>query len=268
MSWALIAGGSKGIGYSIAEALATRNYNLALVARNHSELLEAKNSLERRFHVNAEILECDLSSTESANLIFNWCLTKGLEINILCNTAGLGGSRDFLELPADELRTMIRTNLESPVILSLSLIPILKKNAPSYIMNIGSLAGFSPIPSKNIYSSTKSAIHFFSYSLRQLLKSFGISVSFLCPGPVFTKPAIERETIKQMGWAGKQMAVSVSRVGELAVRGMFAHKMLIVPGKFASVISGLLRILPHRLLSYIFYSVQKKNAGSSLQHKR
>jgi uncharacterized protein len=263
MSWALIAGGSKGIGFSVAQALAKRKYNLALVARNPDELLAAKNNLEDSFNIEAETLVCDLSSTESAGLIYNWCSTKGFEVNVLCNAAGMGGSKDFLELSADDLRAMIRTNLESTIALSLSLIPTLKKNAPAYILNIGSLAGFSPIPSKNVYSSTKSAIHFFSYSLRQLLKPNNISVSCLCPGPVFTKPSIEKETINQLGWAGKKMAVKVSDIGELAIRGMLAHKMLIVPGKFAFLISWLLRILPNRFLSYTFYSFQKKNSNNS-----
>lgn len=47
MSWALVAGGSKGIGFSIAEALAKRRYNLLLVARNHDDLILAKKILEK-----------------------------------------------------------------------------------------------------------------------------------------------------------------------------------------------------------------------------
>ncbi len=54
MSWALIAGGSKGIGFSIAEALAKRRYNLVLVSRNMAELQSAKDTLENRFNIKAE----------------------------------------------------------------------------------------------------------------------------------------------------------------------------------------------------------------------
>ena len=92
MSWALIAGGSKGIGIHIAEALAKRKYNLLLVARNPEELSEAKNKLEKSFQIRVEILSCDLSLPESAPLISDYCTSKGLDINILCNSAGLGGS--------------------------------------------------------------------------------------------------------------------------------------------------------------------------------
>ena len=257
MSWALIAGGSKGIGLGIAEALAKRKYNVLLVARNAGDLSYAKTDLENRFHIQVEILSCNLSLSESAAILSDFCSAKNLEINILCNAAGLGGSKDFPDLPLNDLRTMIRLNLESAVALSQTFIPLLRKNAPSYILNIGSMAGFAPIPTKNVYSSTKSAILAFSYSLRFLLKKDKISVSCLCPGPVFTKPAIKEETIKQLGWIGKQMAVEPSVVAELAVRGMLKHKMIIVPGKLAALISFFLRILSNRFLAYIFYSSGK-----------
>jgi short-subunit dehydrogenase len=266
MSWALIAGGSRGIGFSIAEALAKRQYNLVLVARNQTELISAKNRLEKFFKIKVEILPCDLSIAESADIIFEWCGANSLEINVLCNAAGMGGSKDFPELPLKDLRTMIRTNIESTMALCFSLIPLLKLNQPSFILNIGSLAGFSPIPIKNVYSSTKSAIHFFSYSLRSLLKSDNISVSCLCPGPVFTKPSIEKETIDQLGWIGRQMAVDTGTVGELAVRGMLSHKMLIVPGKFAKLVSYLLRILPAQLLTHLIYSGRKKKHMAYQKH--
>jgi short-subunit dehydrogenase len=258
MSWAVIAGGSKGIGIHIAAALARRKYNLLLVARNPGELSESKNRLENEFHIRIETISCDLSLPESANIISNFCDSGKLDVSVLCNAAGLGGSMDFPDLSLNDLRTMIRTNIESSMALCRLFIPQLKKHAPSYILNIGSMAGFAPIPAKNIYSSSKSALLFFSYSLKQQLKDHKISVSCLCPGPVFTKPSIEKETIKQLGWLGKQMAVTAATAGELAVKGMLRRKMIIVPGKLAAMVSFLLRIVPRRLLTHIFYSFRKQ----------
>jgi short-subunit dehydrogenase len=254
MSWALIAGGSRGIGLGIAIALAKRNTNLILIARNLQDLSAAKNNLEIRFSIQVEILSCDLSMPESAFMISDWCSTRGLEINILCHAAGIGGSTDFPDLPLTDLRTMIRLNLESAITLSLGLLPLLKKYKPSYLLNVGSMAGFAPIPIKNVYASTKSALLSFSYSLKYLLKEYNISVSCLCPGPVFTKPSIEKETIKQLGWLGKHMAMDATAVGEMAIRGMLNRKMIIVPGKLAAMVSFFLRIMPRGLLLKIFYS--------------
>ena len=258
MKWAIIAGGSKGIGYSIAEALAKRKHHLLLIARNDVELNNAKESLEKKFHIQVEILSCDLSSAESPAQIFKWCSANNRQINILCNAAGLGGSKDFPDLSGDELRSMVRTNVESPLTLMLTLLPMLKKNAPSYILNIGSMAGFAPIPIKSVYSSTKSALHFFSFSLKHMLKENKITVSCLCPGPVFTKSSIEQETKKQLGWLGSQLAIEPALVGELAVRGLFKGKMVIVPGKLAGMISFFLRRLPGPWSAQLYHALGKK----------
>jgi short-subunit dehydrogenase len=257
MSWALVAGGSKGIGFSIAEALAKRRYNLLLVARNHDDLILAKKILEKSYPVEVETLTCDVSRTESTIKIQDWCNDKRFNINILCNVAGSGGSADFPESSLNEVRTLISTNLESTITLSSILIPHLKANAPSYILNVGSLAGFAPVLIKSVYASAKSAVHSFSYSLRYILKPDKISVSCLCPGPVFTKPSIANETMKQMGWLGKHMAMDAGPVGELAVRALLRKKMIIVPGKLATLISYVLRILPDQFISYLIYSFRK-----------
>lgn len=249
MKWAFIAGGSKGLGFSIAKALAKRKYNVLLIARNQQELIVSKETLQGLYPIQVEILACDLSLPESADIIYKYAVNKDIEINILCNAAGLGGAKDFLNLPLNELRKMIRTNLDSSIALCFVLLPILKQSVPSYVLNIGSLAGFAPISIKSVYSSSKSALHFFSYSLRDLLKPYHISVTLACPGPIFTKPSVEKETIHKLGWFGKKMAVIPDEAGEVIVRALLKGKMIIVPGKLAKMVSYLLRLFPNGIIA-------------------
>ena len=115
------------------------------------------------------------------------------------------------------------------------------------------MAVFAPIPIKNMYSSTKSAVIFFSYALRYQLKNKNISVSCLAPGPVYTKPEIKTETRKQLGKFGDKMAVAPHRVGEIAVRRALKGRMITVPGFLANVMSGFLRLLPKRLSTAFYY---------------
>lgn len=250
--YALIAGGSKGIGYAIAEALAKRGYNLILIARHIDTLEVAKRKLESAYPIHVEVLVHDLSLDTSALEIARWCTEKNIQLKVLCNVAGLGGERDYLSVALDTVRYMVRLNVESCMALSYTLLPLLEKNAPSYILNVGSMAGLAPIPSKNIYAATKSAVVFFSYSLRYQLKKKNISVICLCPGPVFTKPSIEKDTRERLGWFGMKMAVSPKRLGEVAVRKTLKKRMLIVPGTLAKIISVVLRIVPKKLSTYIF----------------
>lgn len=251
-AYALVAGGSKGIGYAIADALARRGYNLVLIARHEQPLLVAQQKLETTYGIRAYILVNDLSREESAEEIAAWCEEKKLPLKMLCNVAGFGGSRDYLTLPLDSVRYMIRLNIESTVALTQTLLPLLERNAPSYILNVASMAGFAPIPIKNLYAATKSAVVFFSYSLRYQLKEKNISVSCLAPGPVFTKPEIERETKKRLGWLGMQMAVSPEKVGEVAVRKTLRGKPLIVPGLLPSVANAVQSVLPMRWMAAIY----------------
>ncbi len=252
MQTALIAGGSKGIGFAIAEALAKRKYNLVLIARDEKVLQNAKTLFEDRYKIQVEILSQDLSLHDSAKHVFNFCLSKNLNIDILCNVAGLGGAKDFLAVPLSETRYMIHLNVESVVALTHELLPLLRKSEHAHILNVASMGGFAPIPVKNAYSATKSAVILFSRGLRSQLKKENINVSCLCPGPVFTKPEIEKDTIEKMGWFGKQMAVPAERVGEIAVKRTLQKKFMIIPGFLTTMVSVFVRILPDALLVNIY----------------
>ena len=248
--WALISGGSRGIGYAIAAALAKRNFNLVLIARNEEALINAKNKLESDFFVLVEILVLDVSKENTAAMVASWCMEKNIPLKMVCNVSGIGGSADYLTNSLSESLYMLRLNTEPAVSLIYHLLPLLRKNQPSFILNVSSIAGFGPLTVKNIYSATKSAMIFFSYSLRYQLQKENISVSCLCPGPVFTKPSVEKETIHKLGWLGKHMAVAPDRLGEIAVARTFKKDMIIVPGFLAKTISLIIRSIPMRWLAY------------------
>ena len=262
VSYALITGGSRGIGYGIAEALAKRGYNLILLARHADMLLTAKNNLQSTYHVHVEVLVNDLSREESADEISQWCINRKIPLKLLCNVAGIGGAEDYLLASGDAMRYMVKLNVECCMTLTLLLLPLLEKNTPSYILNVSSMAGFVPIPIKNMYAATKSAIIFFSYSLRYQLKEKNVSVSCLAPGPVYTRPDIVKETKVQLGWLADKIAVKPKRVGEIAVRNTLRKRMIIIPGTLAKFISILLRILPKRAI-LAFYGRSRNNPMSS-----
>jgi short-subunit dehydrogenase len=250
--YALVAGGSKGIGYAIAEALAKRKFNLILIARHMDSLLATKHKLELSYGIHVQVLQHDLSREESAGEIAKWCIDRQIPLKVLCNVAGLGGERDYLSTSLDTVRYMVRLNIESAMALTYLLLPLLEKNAPAHILNVASMAGLAPIPSKNVYAATKSAVVFFSYALRYQLKEKRISVSCLAPGPVFTKPSIRENTREKLGWLGMQLAVPPKKVGEVAVRKTLRGRMLIVPGTLPQVMSFFIRILPRRWITAIY----------------
>src|SRR6478609_4903002 len=90
MNYALVTGASRGIGKSIAEELASKGNNLLLISRSEVALKELQQSIVQQYKVNVEYLAIDLSSVDSAELIYRWYTTKGYRINILVNNAGYG----------------------------------------------------------------------------------------------------------------------------------------------------------------------------------
>ena len=255
--YALIAGGSKGIGYALAEALAKRKFNLILIARHLDSLAAAKKKLETAYGIHVEDLALDLSKEYVADSIAKWCKDRDIPLRMLCNVAGFGGAKDYLSIPLDSVRYMIRLNIESTVALTYTLLPLLEKNSPSYILNVASMAGLAPIPVKNLYASTKSAVVFFSYALRYQLKEKNISVSCLAPGPVYTKPEIVKDTKEKLGWFGNVMEVPPKRVGEIAIQKTLEQKLLIIPGTTSKLTSIVIRILPRRMITSIYNKVGK-----------
>lgn len=259
-NYALVAGGSKGIGYAIAEALAKRGYNLILIARGADSLQSAKTKLESAYGVHVELLQIDLSREQSANEIATWCIQRDVHLKMLCNVAGYGGAHDYLSIPLDSMRYMVRLNIESAMALSMLLLPLLEKNSPSYILNVASMAGFAPIPVKNMYSATKSAVVFFSYSLRYQLRDKNISVSCLAPGPVFTKPEVVKDTKEKLGRFGMWMEVPPKKVGEIAVSKTLKGKLIIVPGFLAKISSIVIRVLPRRMVTAMYDRTARKRS--------
>lgn len=258
--FALVAGGSKGIGFAIAEALAKRKYNLILIARGQEALHSAKQKLESTYGIQVELMSQDLSKDDAAKKIGDWCNQNNLPLKMLCNVAGLGGDEDFGELSSDSLRYMIRLNLENPILLTNELLPLLEKNKPAHILNVASMAAFAPMPPKNIYAATKSGVLYFGYGLKYDLKKHkkGITVSTLAPGPVYTKPQIKETTRKQLGKFGDWMAVPPARVGEIAVRKTLKGRTLIVPGGWAHLTSVVLRALPSRWAAAVYSKLEKE----------
>ena len=97
--FALVAGGSKGIGFAIAEALALRRYNLILIARHHGPLMEAKKTLETKYNVQVEIMSYDLSQQASAPAIAGWCIENKIPLKMLCNVAGMAAQMITSKFP-------------------------------------------------------------------------------------------------------------------------------------------------------------------------
>ena len=243
MKYALVTGASKGIGRELAKGLASRGYGLLLVARS-AELLESLASELRDAHqVDVQVRVQDLAEPGAALAIQNWLHQGAWPLNVLVNNAGYGlwGSSDRLDI-RHQLQ-LLQVNMITLFELSLRCAPMLEKTAPSYLLNVGSMAGLQAMPTLNAYAASKAFVNSFTRGLRHELKPRGITVTLLAPGSVDTH-FIEVSGMQHMQEKARRMSLSAKEVAGKSLDALFNRKSEVIPGFGNQIMALAIKVLP------------------------
>lgn len=182
---AVVTGGTKGIGFAIAEKLLERGAKVFICARNRPELRHAIERLSVSGRVEGEI--CDVRSEEQVRLMLEECVRLYGGIDILVNNAGIGiNGKTVEEMSGDEFRQTLETNLFGVFYACHYAVPILRERGGGYIINISSLAGQNAHPKMAAYNASKFGLNGFSEALMQEVRQDNIKLSYICPGSVNT----------------------------------------------------------------------------------
>jgi len=252
-SYALITGASKGIGRSLAQALAKRQYNLLLAARTEQALQAMAATLSAEYNISVHYLAIDLTLPGAALQVYEWCVQQKWDISLLVNNAGYGLWGYFNELPLAAHQNMLQLNMQLPVELSYHMIPLLKAQPQAYILNVSSSAAYQAIPAMALYAASKAFVLSFTRALRHELKRTSVSVSCLCPGPVNTH-FLERagmENVPHIKAAAEKYGMHPDRAAAIALKGLFAKKAEIIPGGLNKLAVLGARLLPKNLVENI-----------------
>jgi short-subunit dehydrogenase len=217
---ALITGASGGIGRDIALILSRMGYDLILVSRNTEKLAQVKKHLK----TNVQIISADLSVEEECFALYK--AVKEQDIEILVNNAGFGAFGPFWEVPLEQELNMLNLNVRAVHILTKLFLEEFRKKDRGYILNVASSAGFLAGPLMATYYATKNYVLRLTEAIYEELRKDGsnVHISALCPGPVDT------------GFndrAGVKFTLPGLRsfdVAKYAVEGMFANKVVLIPG--------------------------------------
>lgn len=181
---ALITGGTKGIGFAIAETLASEGARVFICSRDESEIAVAIEKLGKK----ASGTACDVRNEVHVRTMIAECVDKFGGIDILVNNAGVGyNGKTVEEMPPEDFRATLETNLFGVYYSCHHAIPIMKKGGGGYIINISSLAGQNPHPRMAAYNASKFAVNGFTEALMQEVRHDSIKVSYVCPGSVNTQ---------------------------------------------------------------------------------
>ena len=178
---ALITGGSKGIGYGVAEALLKQGYRVAITSRSQKNADEAADKLKG----NILALEADVTDIDSQINAIKKIIDKWNRLDVLIANAGVGYFAPVDELDAQQWKETIDTNLTGVFYSIKASVEELKKSK-GYIFTISSLAGTNFFAGASAYNASKFGLTGFTQAAMLDLRKYGIKVTTIMPGSVAT----------------------------------------------------------------------------------
>jgi len=253
---ALITGASGGIGLELARIHASKGDNLVLVARSGDKLAEIKTELESRYHVSVRFLVSDLSIRYSPKKIFDEVTHHNIAVDYLINNAGFGDYGLFLDSDWDKQENMINLNITALAHLTKLFLPGMVERGGGRILNVASLAAFTPGPTMSVYFATKAFVLSFSQALNNELKDKGITVTALCPGSVDTK--FHEVALGDPTLVRERKMMSAGEAAQIGYQAMMNGKPVVIPGFKQSVLAFASRFVSREMVVKSARKIQEK----------
>ncbi|MFN8454008.1 MAG: SDR family NAD(P)-dependent oxidoreductase [Anaerolineae bacterium] len=178
---ALLTGGSRGIGPAIAQALARKGVNLALVARSAEQLAAVAQEVSLR-GVRAVPIPADISDPAARSALLTRAEAELGPLDLLINNAAIEQVSPFVRQETQDIGRIIETNLTAPMVLTRLVLPGMLQRGRGHIVNIASIAGKKAPPYNAVYGATKAGLIEWTGGLRGELEGTGVSASVVCPG--------------------------------------------------------------------------------------
>ena len=198
--FALITGGTKGIGKAVAQILAKAGYNLILTYGNDVEAAQfVQAEFTEKFNTEIFILQADITSEKSIQVIFDFLKRKDIRLFSLIFNAGITSRTRFEDIKQEEWERVFYANVHFPVFLLQKILSRIEIGGN--VLFTGSLMGVYPHSVSLSYGVTKSAVHALVQNFVKFMAPYKIRVNAIAPGFVDTdwqktKPAEIRRNIE------------------------------------------------------------------------
>lgn len=226
----LVTGASSGIGRALAVELADRAAGLVLVARRADRLEELRRELlSRRGDLRVSVQPCDLLHREEVDRMLEGVAADMGPVDVLINNAGFGDMGVFDRAEWGKTERLIRLNIEAVTYLTHRLVGPMIERRRGGILNVSSGFGLELMPGFATYVGAKHYVTAWTESIRLELRSQGVVVTQLCPGPVRT------EFESHIGnFTGRKVPgfveISPERCARAALRGFARGRAMVIPG--------------------------------------
>ena len=239
--WALVTGATVGIGESFTRLLASKGYNIALVARDEVRLHERAGELREKYGIQTFVLPADLATKGGVKLVEKYI--QSYEIEVLINNAGFAINKTFTLSNLDDEQDLLNVLVRTPMRLMHVILPGMKERKSGTIINVSSVAGFI---AGGTYSAAKSYLTVLSESLNADLKGSGVKVSALCPG--FTRTEFHQRARMKMKGLPSFMWLNADKLVAKAWKDAQANKPVSIPGWQYKLLIAIISITPRGLI--------------------
>jgi uncharacterized protein len=241
---ALVTGASSGIGAALARELARRHHDLVLSARSLAPM-EALAEELRQLGAAATIVVADLSQPDGVPSLVRGLESRGLDIDVVINNAGLGRFARFDRTDATRVDEMMQVNVVALTELTQALLPAMQVRRRGKIMLVASTASFIPCPNAAVYGATKAYVRSFGEALAEELRGSGVTINVLCPGTTATNFFDVAGGAVNGVQATRMM--SAEAVAKIGIDGMMRGERVTVAGLANRVLAFAATHTPHFL---------------------
>jgi short-subunit dehydrogenase len=249
----MITGAAGGLGKAFAVECARRGWSLFLTDLRLEPLETLACGLRAAYGVAVLTRACDLTDPGSRAALFEAIHSGRLRFWALINVAGLDFEGPFHALALQQVRTILRLNVEGVLEMTHAMLSFRDPLAAFHILNVASLAAFYPMPVKATYAASKRFLLDFSLALREELRPMGVTVTALCPAGLPTTPACV-EAIEAQGLLGLLTTQNVGAVAAQAIDAALRGRALVIPGLLNRAMQVLGGLLPPTLVARLVNS--------------
>lgn len=259
ISYVCITGATGGLGKAFALECAERGWDLFLTDLSAQKLSIFAGGLRRLYNIEVLTHACDLSDPVQRQVFWEEINRQGIQFHFLVNVAGLDFEGPFAERQPQELRSIVRINIEATVEMTRRSLGFRDPARTYHILNVCSLAGFYPMPVKAVYAASKRFLLDFSLALRQELHSQNVEVLALCPAGMPTTLDCMDKILAQ-GFMGRVTTLNTGDVAHRSIDLALAGRAMYIPGFINQLLQVLGGMLPPLLLAQLIDRRWKKSA--------
>ncbi|MCF7803971.1 MAG: SDR family oxidoreductase [Candidatus Marinimicrobia bacterium] len=194
---AVITGGSRGIGFSVAQRFAEADMNIVLTARTPDDLEQAADKLRKLGSGEVITLPGDVSNERHVDQWIEDILGDFDSIDVLVNNAGIMRRGSVEELTLGDYREVLEVNLEGTFLMCNRIVPQMKKQNGGYIFNMASYAGTKGLLGSGAYGASKAGVIRFSETLQREVAENNIKVTAISPAYVYTDMAKDADVNRE-----------------------------------------------------------------------